>query len=53
MANPPSESSLYSPEVAMQESPREGGFLAKEDSLPQSTAVLKKHIKELYAQVMN
>ncbi len=44
-----SSSSLYSPDVARLDSPREGGF--SEESLPRSAAVLKAHIKELYAQI--
>jgi len=40
---------VYSPEVANMESPKEGGFGHGE--LPQSAALLKKHIKELYSQL--
>ena len=47
-----SGSAVYSPDVALMESPREGGFGGSPpNNLPQSTAVLKKHIKELYAQI--
>ncbi len=52
-----SGSSLYSPEVAQLDSPREGGFQQHPsavnggDGLPQSTALLKRHVKELYAQI--
>ena len=40
-------SSVYSPEVAQMDSPVEGGFEMKGES--SSSAVLKRHVKELYA----